>query len=135
MVRRLAARQPPRNLATRSARATTRRRSGGPTTREVRSATHLAYCLRPCRAVASTRRGCAASRDRVRATFLLRFRRRQDRRKGTPSMKNVAKPLPVAKMQTGIQGFDEITEGGLPCARTTLVVGGPGCGKTVFAIQ
>ena len=33
-------------------------------------------------------------------------------------MKNVAKPLPVAKMQTGIQGFDEITEGGLPCART-----------------
>jgi circadian clock protein KaiC len=38
-------------------------------------------------------------------------------------------------MLTGIQGFDEITEGGLPCGRTTLVIGGPGCGKTVFALQ
>ena len=38
-------------------------------------------------------------------------------------------------MRTGIQGFDEITEGGLPQGRTTLVMGGPGCGKTVFALQ
>src|SRR4026207_1657147 len=36
---------------------------------------------------------------------------------------------------TGIQGFDEITDGGLPRGRTTLVMGGPGCGKTVFALQ
>lgn len=41
----------------------------------------------------------------------------------------------VIKMSTGIQGFDEITEGGLPRGRTSLVVGGPGCGKTVFALQ
>jgi circadian clock protein KaiC len=41
----------------------------------------------------------------------------------------------VAKMSTGILGFDEITDGGLPCRRTTLVMGGPGCGKTVFALQ
>jgi circadian clock protein KaiC len=41
----------------------------------------------------------------------------------------------VTKMLTGIQGFDEITEGGLPRGRTTLVMGGPGCGKTVFALQ
>jgi circadian clock protein KaiC len=45
-------------------------------------------------------------------------------------------PLPpVLKVLTGIQGFDEITEGGLPRGRTTLVVGGAGCGKTVFALQ
>src|ERR1700685_2384307 len=41
----------------------------------------------------------------------------------------------VIKMPTGIQGFDEITDGGLPRGRTTLVMGGPGCGKTVFALQ
>ena len=41
----------------------------------------------------------------------------------------------VTKLLTGIQGFDEITDGGLPRGRTTLVMGGPGCGKTVFALQ
>lgn len=41
----------------------------------------------------------------------------------------------VTKMLTGIEGFDEITSGGLPRERTTLVMGGPGCGKTVFALQ
>ncbi|MHB2034264.1 MAG: ATPase domain-containing protein, partial [Gemmatimonadaceae bacterium] len=38
-------------------------------------------------------------------------------------------------MLTGIEGFDEITHGGLPRGRTTLLLGGPGCGKTVFALQ
>jgi len=38
-------------------------------------------------------------------------------------------------MPTGIRGFDEITGGGIPCGRTSLVIGGPGCGKTVFALQ
>ena len=42
---------------------------------------------------------------------------------------------PLTKLLTGIQGFDEITNGGLPRGRTTLVMGGPGCGKTVFALQ
>ena len=41
----------------------------------------------------------------------------------------------VTKVLTGIQGFDEITDGGLPQGRTTLVMGGPGSGKTVFALQ
>ena len=41
----------------------------------------------------------------------------------------------LTKVLTGIQGFDEITDGGLPQGRTTLVLGGPGCGKTVFALQ
>lgn len=41
----------------------------------------------------------------------------------------------MTKVPTGMQGFDEITDGGLPRGRTTLVMGGPGCGKTVFALQ
>ena len=40
-----------------------------------------------------------------------------------------------AKAPTGIIGFDEITGGGLPRSRTTLVVGGPGSGKTILALQ
>lgn len=39
------------------------------------------------------------------------------------------------KMLTGIVGFDEISDGGLPRGRTTLVIGGPGSGKTIFALQ
>ncbi|MDO8770956.1 MAG: circadian clock protein KaiC [Burkholderiaceae bacterium] len=39
------------------------------------------------------------------------------------------------KASTGIAGFDEITGGGLPRGRTTLLVGGPGSGKTVLALQ
>ena len=42
---------------------------------------------------------------------------------------------PSVKVPTGIAGFDEITGGGLPRDRTTLFVGGPGSGKTVFALQ
>ena len=39
------------------------------------------------------------------------------------------------KSQTGIQGFDEITNGGIPAGRPTLVCGGAGCGKTLFAME
>jgi circadian clock protein KaiC len=42
---------------------------------------------------------------------------------------------PPAKARTGITGFDEITGGGLPHGRTTLLMGGPGSGKTIFAVQ
>ena len=38
----------------------------------------------------------------------------------------------LAKAPTGIRGFDELTGGGLPHGRATLVTGGPGAGKTVF---
>lgn len=41
----------------------------------------------------------------------------------------------VAKSPTGIHGFDQSTNGGLPRGRTSLIVGGPGSGKTVFALQ
>jgi circadian clock protein KaiC len=39
------------------------------------------------------------------------------------------------KSATGITGFDEITAGGVPHGRTTLVIGGPGSGKTIFGLQ
>ncbi len=41
----------------------------------------------------------------------------------------------LSKSPTGIQGFDEITAGGLPAGRPTLVCGGAGCGKTLFGIE
>jgi circadian clock protein KaiC len=41
----------------------------------------------------------------------------------------------IEKAPTGINGFDEITSGGLPRGRPTLVCGGPGCGKTLFGME
>ena len=41
----------------------------------------------------------------------------------------------LRKERTGISGFDEITGGGLPAGRPTLVCGGAGAGKTLFAIE
>src|SRR5690348_9908719 len=40
----------------------------------------------------------------------------------------------LAKAPTGIQGLDEITRGGLPKGRPSLVCGGPGSGKTLLAM-
>jgi circadian clock protein KaiC len=42
---------------------------------------------------------------------------------------------PVPKSPTGIQGLDEITGGGLPRGRPTLICGGPGCGKTILSME
>ena len=42
---------------------------------------------------------------------------------------------PLAKLTTGIRGFDQLSHGGLPRHRTSLLIGGPGAGKTVFALQ
>ena len=42
---------------------------------------------------------------------------------------------PLKKCPTGIKGFDEITEGGLPRNRITLISGGPGSGKTLLGID
>jgi circadian clock protein KaiC len=39
------------------------------------------------------------------------------------------------KSPTGIEGFDEVTHGGLPTGCTTLLVGGPGSGKTILSLQ
>lgn len=46
-----------------------------------------------------------------------------------------SRELRLEKSPTGIRGFDEITQGGLPRGRTSLVTGGPGTGKTMFAME
>ena len=50
-------------------------------------------------------------------------------------MGNQKNKLNISKVLTGISGLDEITLGGLPCARPTLVSGYAGSGKTVLAMQ
>ncbi|SNB47280.1 circadian clock protein KaiC [Geobacter sp. DSM 9736] len=49
--------------------------------------------------------------------------------------RNKAAPQVLQKSPTGIKGLDEITGGGLPKGRPTLVCGGTGCGKTLFAME
>src|SRR5215470_10768758 len=41
----------------------------------------------------------------------------------------------IEKSLTGISVFDEMSAGGLPTGRPTIVCGGPGCGKTMFAVE
>ena len=52
-------------------------------------------------------------------------------------MKRISEPNgpALAKSPTGIRGLDEITFGGLPRGRPTLVCGRAGCGKTLFAVE
>lgn len=50
------------------------------------------------------------------------------------AVKKIATPA-LTKMPTGIDGFDEITGGGLPRNRTSIITGDAGSGKTVFALQ
>lgn len=56
------------------------------------------------------------------------------------SIQNQQPTQPVAnntlrKSLTGISGLDEITGGGLPLGRPTLICGGPGCGKTLMSVE
>ncbi|MHB8639417.1 MAG: circadian clock protein KaiC [Candidatus Acidiferrales bacterium] len=53
----------------------------------------------------------------------------------TPKKKKPFNHKQLLKCPTGIKGFDEITEGGLPKNRTTLFSGGTGTGKTLLGID
>jgi hypothetical protein len=53
----------------------------------------------------------------------------QKKKSAPPSSKTLPKP------STGIQGLDEITGGGLPRSRPTLVSGSAGSGKTLFGLE
>jgi circadian clock protein KaiC len=53
--------------------------------------------------------------------------------KKTKTVTHQLEPLP--KAPSGIRGFDEITNGGFPKGRATIVCGGPGCGKTMLGIE
>ncbi len=53
-----------------------------------------------------------------------------------PAVTPTPTPKPkLPKSPTGIQGLDEILDGGLPTGRPTLICGGPGCGKTLLAME
>ena len=47
----------------------------------------------------------------------------------------IVPPPQLSKAPTGINGLDEITGGGLPRGRPTLVCGSAGCGKTMLALE
>jgi len=53
----------------------------------------------------------------------------------TPKKKIASSHKTIQKCPTGITGFDQITEGGLPRNRTTLITGSPGSGKTLWGID
>ena len=48
---------------------------------------------------------------------------------------DVPAPVGILKAPTGIPGLDEITAGGLPAGRPTLICGSAGCGKTLMAME
>ncbi|MGZ4998663.1 MAG: circadian clock protein KaiC [Methylomonas sp.] len=51
------------------------------------------------------------------------------------SKQTQSSPVALEKCPTGIPGMDQITHGGLPRGRTTLVCGGSGSGKTLFGME
>jgi circadian clock protein KaiC len=53
----------------------------------------------------------------------------------TKSHATSTKTFQLHKCPTGISGFDEITKGGIPRGRPTLVAGGAGSGKTLLALE
>jgi circadian clock protein KaiC len=53
----------------------------------------------------------------------------------TPRGKSTETMGTLPRAPTGIQGLDEVTSGGLPRGRPTLICGGAGCGKTLLAMQ
>jgi circadian clock protein KaiC len=70
---------------------------------------------------------------------------KQSKKKGASARARPTKPVvaggeallgaPVPKAASGIDGLDEVTAGGLPRGRPSLVIGGPGCGKTMLAAE
>ncbi|MEP6949181.1 MAG: circadian clock protein KaiC [Ginsengibacter sp.] len=51
------------------------------------------------------------------------------------AIKSKSSNLKLPKSATGIQGMDDITNGGLPKNRPTLLLGNTGCGKTIMAME
>ena len=58
---------------------------------------------------------------------------RQRRKKETRA--SVTKARELQKVATGVAGLDDVLNGGIPRGRTTLVSGGPGCGKSILGME
>ena len=61
--------------------------------------------------------------------------KRRSSRPGRGDKRSGSSLRQLQKAPTGIHGLDEVTGGGLPRGRPTLVCGGAGCGKTVLAME
>ncbi len=77
---------------------------------------------------------------RMKITFLLKcvdakIERLSFSSLAMPKAKLKISRTPLPKTLTGIDGLDEVTGGGLPKGRTTLVCGSAGCGKTLLAME
>ena len=72
--------------------------------------------------------GCQRADERPRLKFCVFFMNATKARAASPGFSV------VEKCPTGIGGLDEITLGGLPKGRPTLLCGSAGCGKTLFAM-
>src|SRR6202790_2896432 len=71
-----------------------------------------------------------------REDFLARNHRNAESSRGVGTLTEEPRVTStLEKSRTGINGFDEITKGGVPKGRPTIVCGGPGCGKTMFALE
>src|SRR5262245_25637864 len=67
------------------------------------------------------------------AAMASQHRSKQPARNAVRAQKSPSPQL--AKAATGIQGLDEITGGGLPRGRPTLICGSAGCGKTLVSME
>jgi circadian clock protein KaiC len=115
----------PRLRAGRSSRYTHRARGRVPASRPVASGSRSASPR--CREAARN----GARRTGVR--YRLRVPPAKPARPAAPRSRRSRRG--IAKAPTGIAGFDQITGGGLPRGRTSLVCGGAGCGKTLFGME
>lgn len=70
----------------------------------------------------------------IRARLTLKVLTMKNHSLKTPPSKTRLCP-PLTKVLTGIRGLDEITNGGLPQGRPTLLCGNAGCGKTMLAME
>ncbi|HEX3770247.1 MAG TPA: circadian clock protein KaiC [Polyangiaceae bacterium] len=62
-------------------------------------------------------------------------REKKTRTRRSSTRRKPASPRALEKTPSGVSGLDRLTYGGLPRGRPTLICGGPGSGKTLFAMQ
>jgi circadian clock protein KaiC len=70
----------------------------------------------------------------VGGSLVVAFRTKRINRRADGA-KSLSRLVPLKKTPTGIQGLDDISGGGVPTGRTTLLCGGPGCGKTLLGLE